>query len=264
MKLKKVLVVYTHPAYGIYKSTLDKVKKTLKKYRIDYNLADRDKLKHEQFSNRDLIIAVGGDGTFLRAAQFVASQPMFGVNADVGSKEGFFMSSDKNNFELILKKILQNKIYIKKFPRLEAFINNKKIETLALNELFIGPKKAYHAAKYILESGGKKERQKSSGVLVTTPAGSYAWAKACGIKTMHLDSKNFQFVVREPYEGKVFRNYKLKNGILKPNQNIKILSEMLDGIIVADSVGMEHSFKNGSKAAVKLSKNGLNVVWRKE
>ena len=264
MKLEKVLVVYTHPAYGIYKSTLDKVKKTLKKYRIDYNLADRDKLKYGQFQDRDLIIAVGGDGTFLRAAQFVSNQLMLGANADVSSKEGFFMSSDKNNFELIFKKILNSRMNIKKFPRLEAFINHKKIETLALNELFIGPKKAYHAAKYILEFGGKKERQKSSGVLVTTPAGSYAWAKACGIKAMRLDSKNFQFVVREPYEGKVFRNYKLKNRILKPSQKIKILSEMLDGIIVADSVGIEHSFKNGSKAAVKLSKNSLNVVWHKE
>ena len=264
MKLEKVLVVYTHPAYGRYKSTLDEVKKVLKENKIQYNLADRDKLKHEQFLDRDLIIAVGGEGTFLRAAQFVDAQLMFGVNADVSSKEGFFMNSDKNDFEPALKKILRSRIKIKKFPRLETFINNRKIETLALNELFIGPKKAYHAAKYILELNGKKERQKSSGVLVTTPAGSYAWAKACGIKTMHLDSKNFQFVVREPYEGKVFKNYRLKNGTLKPGQKIKILSEMLDGIIVADSVGIEHSFKNGCKAAVKLSKKSLNVIWRKE
>lgn len=263
MKLKKVLVVYTHPAHGTYKSTLDKVKKTLKKYGISYNLADRDKLKYNKFQNRDMIIAVGGDGTFLRAAQFVGSQLVLGVNADVNTKEGFFMSSDKNDFESILKKIMYSKINIKKFQRLEAFINNKKIETLALNELFIGPKKAYHAAKYILGFDGKKERQKSSGVLVTTPAGSYAWAKACGIKAMHLDSEGFQFVVREPYEGKVFRNYKLKNEILKPHQKIKIFSEMLDGIIVADSVGKEYSFRKGSTAEIKLSKNWIGIVWDK-
>jgi len=263
MKLEKVLVVYTHPAYGIYKSTLDEVKKTLKKYGISYNLADRDKLKHEQFLNRDLIIAVGGDGTFLRAAQFVGRQAILGVNADSGSKEGFFMSADKKNFEELLKKIMHNKIIIKQFPRLEAFINNKKAGALALNEFFIGPKKSYHAAKYIIEFNGKKERQKSSGVLVTTPAGSYAWAKSCGISVMALDSKNFQFVVREPYEGRVFRNYKLKNKILNAKQKIKIISEMLDGIVLADSVGKEYSFKNGSKAVVKLSKSWLNVIWHK-
>ena len=175
MKLEKALVVYTHPAYGIYKSTLDTVKKILRKYKINYNLADRDKLKREQFLKRDLIIAVGGDGTFLRAAQFVDNELMLGVNADIKSKEGFFMSSGKSDFESILKKILRNEINIKKFPRLEACINSKKIATLALNEFFIGPKKAYHAAKYIIKLGSKKERQKSSGILVSTPAGSYAW-----------------------------------------------------------------------------------------
>lgn len=264
MKLEKVLVVYTHPAYGAYKSTLYEVKKILKKHRIFYNLANRNKLKREQFQDKDLIIAVGGDGTFLRAAQFVDRQLMLGVNADVASKEGFFMSSDKNNFDAILNKIIGNDITIKKFPRLEACINSHKIGTLALNEFYIGPKKGYHAAKYIICIDSKKERQKSSGVLVTTPAGSYAWAKACNIKSMDLDSRNFQFIVREPYEWNVFKNYKLKRGILKPNEKIKIFSEMLDGIIVADSVGREHSFKNRGKATVKLSKKWLNVVWRKK
>ena len=263
MKLEKILIIYTHPAFGKYKYTLDKIKKILKKCKICYNLADRDKLNHEQFQNRDLIIAVGGDGTFLRAAQFVGSQLMLGVNADVKSKEGFFMSSNKINFEAILKKIIGNKMKIRAFPRLAAYINGQKIATPALNEFFIGPKKAYHAAKYLVQSGNKRERQKSSGILVTTPAGSYAWGRACNTRPMNLDSENFQFVIREPYEGKVFRNYKLKNGILKPSQKVKIFSEMLDGIIVADSVGKEHSFKNGSKAAVRLSGNKLNVVWEK-
>lgn len=263
MRLKKALVVYTHPAYGIYKSTLDKVKEILRKYRIGYNLADRDKLKYEQFQKRDLIIAVGGDGTFLRAAQFVSNQLMLGVNADVSTKEGFFMSSDKNNFEAVIDRILKNEINIKKFPRLEARIDNKKIATPSLNEFFIGPKKAYHAAKYIIEIGGRKERQKSSGVLVTTPAGSYAWARACNTKPMNLNTKNFQFVVREPYEGKVFRNYKLKKGILKPSQKVSIESEMLDGVIVADSVGKEFAFKNGGKAVIKLSRNYVNLIVKR-
>lgn len=263
MKLSNVLVVYTHPAYGIYKSTLDTVKRTLKKFMVNYNLADRDKLRHEQFQNRDLIIAVGGDGTFLRAAQFIGRQLVLGVNADTLNKEGFFMSCDKSNFKSMLEKILDGRIKIKKFPRLEAYINNKKIGAAALNEFFIGPKKAYHAAKYIISLEGAKERQKSSGVLVTTPAGSYAWAKACGIRNMPLGSNNFQFVVREPYEGKVFRGYRLKKRVLTPNQKLKIVSEMLDGTIVADSVGKEHSFMNGSTAKVGLSKNYLNVVWDK-
>lgn len=261
MEIRAILVVYTIPRTKEQKSSLEIVKKILKKYCINFSLANRDKLKKSLFKNKNLIIAVGGDGTFLRAAHFVGKQLLFGVNADVKSKEGFFMKSNKNDFEKKLEKIIRNKAKIKKLPRLEAYINNKKIETLALNEFFIGARKSYHAAKYVLQINGKKERQKSSGILVTTPTGSYAWARSCCNKTLPLNSKNFAFVVREPYEGKVFKNYRLKCGILNKSQKVSIVSEMLDGILIADSVSKEHIFKNGSKATIKLSDGHINAIW---
>src|SRR3989344_1537756 len=263
MKLNNALIVYTHPATGESKNTLDKVKNILKKNGIRFNLADRDKLRRQQFETRDLIIAVGGDGTFLRAAQFVKNEIIFGVNADVLNKEGFFTEASRTSFEEKLGKIINDKSEIKRLPRLEAFINGKKIGTLALNEFYIGPKKGYHGAKYTVQIGSKKERHKSSGILVTTPAGSYAWAKAAYRSIMPLDSKNFQFVVREPYEGKVFRRYKIKHGILRKNDRIRIISEMLDGVIVADSVGKEYGFRNYSIATITLSKKSLNLLKTK-
>ena len=261
MKFKNILIVYTTPRTKKQKSTLEIVKKTLKKYKTNFKLANRDRLNKNQFKNKDLVIAVGGDGTFLRAAQFVDKQLIFGVNADPKDKEGFFMKADKNDFKKKLKKIIKGKANIKKLQRLEAYINNKKIETLALNEFFIGARKSYHAAKYTIQINGKKERQKSSGVLVTTPTGSYAWAKSCCNKTLPLTSKNYQFVIREPYEGKVFKNYKLKYGVLNKNKKISIVSEMLDGILIADSVGKEQSLKGGSKAIIKLSNKYLDAIW---
>lgn len=266
MNTKNALIAYTTPRTEEQRSSLDTVKSELKKYKISYRLSNRDKLKKAQFEDKDLIIAVGGDGTFLRAAQFVNKQFLLGVNAEVKDKEGFFMKSDKASFEAKLKKIVNNDFEIRKLPRLEAYINNKKVETLALNEFFIGPRKSYHAAKYVIEIGGKQERQKSSGVLVTTPAGSYAWAKSCCNKsscnnTLPLDSEDYQFIVREPYEGNVFKNYKLIYGVLSKSQKISILSEMLDGMLIADSVGKEYSLKNGSKAVIGLSDEVISVIW---
>ena len=141
MKLNAVLVVYTHPAIGESKKTLNHIKNVLRRHRILFNLADRDKLKRGQFEKRDLIIAIGGDGTFLRAAQFIENELIFGVNADTRNKEGFFTEANKNNFEKKLKKILKGRIEIRKLPRLEAYIGGKRLETLALNEFYIGPKK---------------------------------------------------------------------------------------------------------------------------
>jgi NAD kinase len=261
MNLNDVLIVYTTPRTKEQELSFRIVKNTLKKYKINYSIANRDRLRELQFQNKDLIIAVGGDGTFLRAAQFVDKQLLFGVNSEVKNKEGFFMKSNKKDFEIKLKMILGGKLKIKKLPRLEANINNKKVDVPALNEFYIGPSKSYHAATYTIQINWKMERQKSSGILITTPTGSYAWAKSCCNRTLPLNSKNYQFVVREPYEGQVFKNYELTYGILNRNQEVTIISEMLDGILIADSVGKEHSFKNGSKATIRLSNNYLNVVW---
>lgn len=261
MEIGNILIVYTTPRNNEQKKTLEIVKNTLKKHNIDFKLANRDKLKKSQFKNKNLIIAVGGDGTFLRAAHFIDNQAIFGINSDVKDKEGFFMKSNKRDFEGKFKKIIKGKFKTKKLQRLEAHINGKRVETLALNEFFIGPRKSYHAAKYAIRVGKKKERQKSSGILITTPTGSYAWAKSYHGKTLPLESKNYQYVVREPYQGKVFKNYRLKHGILKRSQKIIIMSEMLDGILVADSVGKEYRFKNRSKATIKISNRHLNAIW---
>lgn len=261
MKLNNILIVYTTPRTKEHKSTLELVKKILNTHKINYKLANRVRLSKARFKNKDLIIAVGGDGTFLRTAHFIDKQLLFGVNADVKNKEGFFMKADKKDFEKKLKKIIKGNFKIKKLPRLEACINNKKIETLALNEFFIGSRKAYHAATYTIQVNGQKERQRSSGVLISTPTGSYAWAKSCYNKTLPLSSKNCQYVVREPYEAKLFKNYKLKYGTISKNQKVNIFSEMFDGVVVADSVSKEYDFKTGNKATVKPSNKYLNVVW---
>lgn len=261
MKLPKIIVVYTIPRTKEQKSSLDTVKKVLGKYNINFRVADRDRLKKHQFRDRDIVMAVGGDGTFLRASHFISNQLIFGVNSDVKDKEGFFMKSSRKDFEPKLKRIIKGSFKARKLQRLEARINGKRIDVLALNEFFIGPRKSYHAAKYTLKIGSRKERQKSSGILITTPTGSYAWARSYSSRTMPLDSEDFQFVVREPYQGKVFKNYRLKHGILKKSQNISIVSEMLDGIIVADSVGKEHRFKSMSRATIKISHRHLNAIW---
>ncbi len=261
MRITNTLIVYTIPRSKEQKSNLELVKNSLVKHKIDYKLANRDRLRKAYFQDKDLVIAVGGDGTFLRAAHFVDKQLLMGVNSDTRNKEGFFMKADKNNFDKKLKMVMKNKFVIKKLPRLEAYINNKKVDVFALNEFFIGAQKAYHAAKYVIKISNKRERQKSSGVLVTTPSGSHAWAKSCCGKTLPLNSRKFQFVVREPYEGKVFKDYRLKCGILDEDHEVKVVSEMLDGIIVADSVSREYNFKAGSKATIRPSGNCINAVW---
>jgi len=261
MKLKNILIVYAKPASNVEKSTLEIVKNTLKRHKISFNISKREKLNKQLFRNKDLVIAVGGDGTFLRACHFIFDKsPVLGVNSDPKYKEGFFMVSTKKDFERKFKKILSNNYKIKKFLRLEAYINNKKIKELALNEFYVASEKDYHTARYFLNVRGKKERQKSSGVLIATPAGSNAWIKSAGGKILPLNSNKFEYLVREPYCGKISAKCTLVNNVLNKNEKIEIIFEVGNGLLIADSLSKEHKFKAGQKVTVKMSKKPIYSI----
>ena len=261
MKINNVLVVYTYPKNNEEKSTLELVKNILKKYGTSYKIVHRGKLSKKLFRNRDLVVSVGGDGTFLRASHFIFDKiPILGVNSDPKYKEGFFMVTTKNDFRGKLKKLLNGDYKIKKLQRLEAYINNKKIPELALNEFYIASEKPYHTARYFLNVRSKDERQKSSGVLISTAAGSHAWIKSAGGKILPLDTNKFEYLVREPYFGRTCAKCSLVNGILNKNEKISVIFEVGNGVLIVDSLSKEHTFKAGDKVTIKVSKKPLYSV----
>ena len=261
MKINSTLLVYAEPTNKEEKSTLDVVRSTLKKYKINYIDSKREILNKKLFQNKDLIIVVGGDGTFLRVSHFIFDKtPIFGVNSDPRYKEGFFMAAMKKDFEKKIKKIVKNNFEMKKIQRLEAYIGNRKIQELALNEFYVASEKQHHTARYFLSVRGKKEKQKSSGILISTAAGSNAWIKSAGGKILPLNSGKFEYLVREPYCGRVSARCGLANGILNKNEKLEVVFESSKGVLIADSLGNEHKFKAGQKVMVKISKNLLYIV----
>jgi len=261
MKINNILVVYAKTTNKEQKSTLKVVKNTLKKYKINYNSVNREKINLRLFQNKDLIIAVGGDGTFLRTSHFIFDKTLvFGVNSDPKRKEGFFTVADKKDFYEKFRRIMNDNFEIKKIQRLEAYISNKKVSELALNEFYIASEKQHHTARYFLNLRGRKERQKSSGVLIATPAGSNAWIKSAGGKILPLNSDKFEYLVREPYCGRVAAKCSLVNSILNKNEKIEVVFESNKGVLIADSLSKEHKFGAGQKVMVKISKKTLWVV----
>ena len=255
MKINNILVVYSKPVNKEEKSTLEIVKNTLKKYKINYIVSKREKLSKRLFQNKGLIIAVGGDGTFLRASHFIFGKtPILGVNSNLKYKEGFFMAATKKDFNKKLNRIMNNNYKIKKLHRLEAYINNRKIPELALNEFYISSKKEYHTARYYLTLRGKREKQKSSGIIISTAAGSNAWMKSAGGIILPLSANKFEYLVREPYCGRVSAKCSLVNGILNENEEIIAEFEVGNGILIADSLSMEYKFKAGQKITVKIGR----------
>ena len=256
MKLKNVLIVYSKLAEA-EKIALASAGRALEKLNIDYKRVSRNKLSEASFKNKDLILTIGGDGTLLRAAQFIKDKtPILGINSNPKQKEGFFLKATIGDIENRIKRIIKNKFKIINIARLEASINGRKINEPALNEFYAGHKKPYKISRYTLKISDKKEAQKSSGIIAGTSFGFRGWLLQAGGKEL-ANNKKFQFVVREPYKGRLTKP-KLLKGVLNKNEKIEIAK--LKGILVADSVSREYSVDIKDRVIIKMSDKPLRMV----
>ena len=69
-----------------------------------------------------------------------------------------------------------------------------------------------------------------------------------------------QYVVREVYAGKL-TDKSLVKGYLKKGEWLELVSEMRDGLVIADSVSNEYHFGLDSVVRISLSDKPLNVYW---
>ncbi len=248
MDITKAVVVYRKSESSRLKAITD----VLKAKGIGYKAIERDSLKKGYFNGYDMVISFGGDGTFLKAASFIDDiTPLLGVDSMPGTREAFFSRATINNFS----QKISRRFKVVSLRRLEASINGKALPKLALNEFLITTKEPHHTAIYRLDG----ELQQSSGVLIGTAAGSTGWTKSAGGKVLPLRSKKFQYIVREPYFGKVYKPTKL-NAVLEADDSVRIESCMCSGIIVADSSCNIFMFNRNDKIEVRVADKPLQFV----
>ncbi len=260
MQLKNVLVVHKMGYSGEEKKAVDKLLEVLKKKKILHRFVSRLEVNHEIVKARDLIIIVGGDGTFLKVAQYTMDAvPLLCINADPKNTEGFFSATTGKNIEKKLDQIQHAKFKPRKIWRLAAKINGVEIENCT-NEYYIGEKKPYDVAKYLLQVGKKTEPQKSSGILVCTAAGSTAWCRGAGGRVLPMTVQKFQYIVREPYVGKLITT-KMKKAVLAKNASISIVAKGEGMVVVADAIGREHELKKNTRVEIALSKKPVLLYY---
>ena len=69
--------------YEVHRQCVDAVTTLLQRVGVNYSVIGREELHRGIIQEKDLIIAVGGDGTVLNAASFLDdSIPILGVNSD--------------------------------------------------------------------------------------------------------------------------------------------------------------------------------------
>ena len=150
----------------------------------------------------DLVIAIGGDGTFLGAARAIVSDniPLVGINL---GRLGFLVDISPHDMLDKLAGILKGDYLEESRYLLQAKImRNKKVirEELAVNEVVIHRWMTPSMIEIVTHIDGVYlNSQRSDGLIVSTPTGSTAYSLSAGGAIMHPSLSALVLVPLNPH-----------------------------------------------------------------
>lgn len=231
--------------------TVEFVRDTLQARGAEVRVLTRDD-KLELAPDCDLVVTVGGDGTFLHCARDAAGVPMLGVNSAKPSSLGHYCLADIDTFAGHLDEIASGARRYYKVARLQLVLNGTPLPVPVLNEVLIHDANAAGTTRYVLSARGREEVQRSSGIYIGTAAGSTAVMRSAGGKIIPVTQRKFQYIVREPGM-RPSENWTLLRGILNGTEELRVLSQTPDGMLFIDGkFGSTFAFRRGDELVARL------------
>lgn len=221
-------------------------------------------VSEKEFSSKsDVIISIGGDGTFLRASKysFLKEIPVMGIN--VGNL-GFLTVVETSNMYEALDRLLENKYEIEKRMLLEGrffknrkVIENKELPYIALNEFAITRSMLGKIIRFeIIVNKISIKKFAADGIIISTPTGSTAYSLSAGGPIVEPKS---EVIIITPICPHTLLSRSI---ILSPENELEIMissrnetdSIGIDGKTEQVSIKPDHIFK------VKKSKSKLKLI----
>ncbi len=230
---------------------MDKKIKRVKLYVKENNTAHRVEklvknalLKHklELNDNYDILLSIGGDGTFLKMLHSNNYRNTYYGAINAGSL-GFLSSVDSNKLDKYISDIANDKYIVKEINLLKVKIYSNELvnEMYCVNEFTIRKSNfsTFKADVYI----DKKllEKYTGDGLVISTPFGSTAYNEALGGSILDNDLKALSITPIAPINNKVYKSLASpiifapnKKIVIVPHNNIN-LCYLTDGEITNDN-----------------------------
>ncbi len=239
-------------------AALETVKRELRGFGVSYDFRLRYYLR--SIRRYDLVITIGGDGTFLETAHFLEEGVLMGVNSAPAASVGFYCRANRWNFRQKMVALLRDRPNLQKLCRLEVKLPRVKKPPLALNDILFTSRNPAGTTRYLVTLGKHREEQKSSGLWIAPAPGSTAAIHSAGGKILPLGSEKFQYVVREPYQPSHSR-YRFLRGVLGKETKLKILSMMDEVSVYLDGPHREFPIRRGDVVTVRQANRPIYAVW---
>jgi len=244
---------------------------------LKFQEVDRGLVPTFTFLPEDIVVTLGQDGLVANTAKYIGKQPLIAVNPDPQRLDGIVLPFLPSEAGQALEKVMEGRCRIRGATLAEASLKDGQ-RLLAFNDLFVGAQ-THVSARYRIRWAMREEPQSSSGVLVSTGAGSTGWISSVfnmasgvaaltggkAVRPLRLDweDRRLLFVVREPF---VSRHSKadIIAGVIEQQQALELESLMPSGGFIF-SDGMEADFlqfNSGSTVSIKTAAEIAQLVMR--
>jgi NAD+ kinase len=196
--LKNVGIIYRRRSAGAQKETKKLIawlqEKSIKVFISDPKLSGSktSSLTSSNLSNLDLLIVLGGDGTYLYAVSLVQEKniPILGIN---WGSLGFLTETPAENMYSILDLALMGRLQYQSRSLLKIMVkrkNKKPTSYLALNDIVFERGPYSRLISFLLYTNDDFVTDcKADGMIISSPTGSTAYNLAAGGPIIHPDTK---------------------------------------------------------------------------
>ena len=264
-------------AHGKHQRVLGRVRAAIPRA-VKSQVIDRELVPRFTFGDADLVVTIGQDGLVSNTAKYLRRQPILAVNPDPERFDGVLLPFVADTVEPQLHATLQGSAVTKQVTLALASLTGGQ-SLLAFNDFFIGAG-SHVSARYRIEIDGRAENQSSSGIIVSTGAGSSGWLKsvyagAAGIVEalggtvnppanrgrLAWNTRHLVYSVREPFPS-VATGTTIVHGVFTDEAPLHVTSHMpSDGVIFSDGVEDDFlRFNTGSELIVTTAPDPVRLI----
>lgn len=260
-----------------YQPAVQSIIRRLSRLEVEVHPIDRSLVPTYLFTEHDVVLTLGQDGLVANCAKYAGSQPIVGVNPDPARFDGVLLPFQVDEAVAAVENVLRGRARVREVTLAEAVLNDGQ-RLFAFNDLFIGAK-THVSARYQIRFEDRAENQSSSGVIVSTGAGSTGWLSstfnmADGLAAVHggaaparpalrWEDRELFFVVREPFLSRM-SGTGVVSGKVGEGSALEIESQMSEGgVIFSDGVESDFlEFNSGALAAIRPAAQRARLVVR--
>lgn len=213
-------------------------------------------LRPDDADGADLVVTAGGDGTVFTANTLHTRAPFLTVNSDPQGSLGHFTRACADDVPRLIAAWEGGRAAVQEVPRLRC--RTATIDLRVLNDALFTNQNPAAMSRYMIDDGAACEKHRSSGVWISTAAGSTGGIHSAGMDPVSALQPALLFKVREPFHA--FGRIGLLEGRQLPPRGLRLTASVPGMALYIDGPNVTVPLAPGETAEFGSSPDPLLLV----